>query len=140
MGQADSKVWKQYNNYYIHASMDCRNMASIDHRQIDDQGYTLMFWAVYFNQLKTAELFLNQGANPNQVDKYGHNLLHWANLCGHKTMKELLQKYIQLREARYTIILAIRQLQKTTNNNQNNWIKSMAKLSDTHIKQVMQYI
>uniref|UniRef100_K3WM43 ACB domain-containing protein n=1 Tax=Globisporangium ultimum (strain ATCC 200006 / CBS 805.95 / DAOM BR144) TaxID=431595 RepID=K3WM43_GLOUD len=56
----------------------------------DDEGRTMLHWAVDRSQLQIAELLLEHQAAPNLQDEDGMTALHYATSCEHDELAKLL--------------------------------------------------
>ncbi|CAJ0565828.1 unnamed protein product, partial [Mesorhabditis spiculigera] len=70
--------------------MDNETFASIyeqDPSLVDSQdayGYTPLMIAVMSGRTEVADFLIAKGSNLSHVDKDGHNVVHWAVVCGQK--------------------------------------------------------
>ncbi len=66
------------------------SISSEDINEVQPDGMTALFWAVYYDQTDIARLLINAGANPNAETRYGLTPLIQAAMNGNSEMISML--------------------------------------------------
>ncbi|KDO24489.1 hypothetical protein SPRG_10305 [Saprolegnia parasitica CBS 223.65] len=95
-----TKEWQVVENAFHYASTgnadEVQAFLAANERAIDEQdddGRTMLHWAVDRAQTEMAASLLAQGANVNAQDKDGMTPLHYAVLCEHLPLVDLLMTH-----------------------------------------------
>jgi len=64
-----------------------------DPNAVNEHGYPILVWAVYFGRVETVKMLLESGADPNATDPFGTTALHRAAGPGNVQIVEMLLEH-----------------------------------------------